>query len=225
MTDRNGPDFLASTRRSYDAVAVHYANVNVSGLQERHPLERAMLDSFSELVRSQSESGRPIADLGCGPGNVTAYLRDRGLDVFGLDLSPVMVDQARRAHPGLSFEVGSMTDVDRPDGVLSGIVAIYSIIHLSQDQVQLLFVEFHRLLAPGGRLLLVFQIRHETWELTRWFDQEVELSYPELEPDNVTRWLAAAGFMIEARMRREPDGVSETVPRCYVLATAQASAQ
>ena len=54
--------------------------------------------------------GGPVADVGCGPGHVTAHLRDSGLDAFGIDLSPVMIDVARREHPGLRFEVGSMTD-------------------------------------------------------------------------------------------------------------------
>jgi SAM-dependent methyltransferase len=65
---------------------------------------RAALALFVELLRA--EGGGPVADVGCGPGHVTAHLHDSGLDAFGIDLSPVMIDIARREHPGLRFEVG-----------------------------------------------------------------------------------------------------------------------
>jgi SAM-dependent methyltransferase len=215
--DRRGlAEVLTGTRRSYDTVAVDYAAANRPGLHERPPLERAMLNAFAEVVRAGDR--RPVADVGCGPGNVTAYLRDLGLDVFGLDLSPHMVEQARKAHPGVAFEVGSMTDIDRPDGALGGIVSTYSIIHLPPDAMPALFQEFHRLLAPGGHLLLVFQIRSEPSTLQRWFDHEIELRNPRLQPDDVAGWLVEAGFTVQAQLRREADNAGETLPRASVLA-------
>ncbi|MGW4848298.1 class I SAM-dependent methyltransferase [Nocardia brasiliensis] len=56
----------------------------------------------------------PVADVGCGPGEVTAHLHELGVDAFGIDLSPAMIDVARRDHPGLRFEVGSMTELNLP---------------------------------------------------------------------------------------------------------------
>ncbi|MFE9404030.1 class I SAM-dependent methyltransferase [Streptomyces sp. NPDC006530] len=56
--------------------------------------------------------------MGCGTGRITAHLRELGLDVFGIDLSPGMVEVARRDHPGLRFDVGSMTDLGRRSGRL-----------------------------------------------------------------------------------------------------------
>jgi len=49
-----------------------------------------------------------VADVGCGPGYVTAHLHDSDVEVFGIDLSPEMIDIARRDHPHLRFEVGTM---------------------------------------------------------------------------------------------------------------------
>jgi 2-polyprenyl-3-methyl-5-hydroxy-6-metoxy-1,4-benzoquinol methylase len=37
-----------------------------------------------------------VADVGCGPGRITGLLRGLGLDVFGIDLSPAMIELARR---------------------------------------------------------------------------------------------------------------------------------
>ena len=46
--------------------------------------------------------GRPVVEVGSGPGHVTAYLSDGGADATGIDLSPAMVDEARRRFPGPS---------------------------------------------------------------------------------------------------------------------------
>jgi SAM-dependent methyltransferase len=71
------PSYLAAVRESYDTVADDYAAL-VKSPSELDPLSRSMLAAFAELVRA---SGRgPVADLGCGPGKVTAHLA--GLGVF-----------------------------------------------------------------------------------------------------------------------------------------------
>lgn len=59
----------------------------------------AMLAGFAELVRA--DGGRPVADFGCGPGHVTAHLDSLGVSAFGIDLSPRMVEIARRRYPDL----------------------------------------------------------------------------------------------------------------------------
>lgn len=104
------PDgWLTDTRDSYDTDAEGYAE-QVRGLLERNPYLRAGLRLFADLVRDAG--GGMVADVGCGPGHVTRYLVDLGVDAFGIDLSPEMVALARRDHPGLRFEVGTMTDLD-----------------------------------------------------------------------------------------------------------------
>lgn len=105
---------------AYDTVAADYAE-QLKTLLAATPMDRAMLGVFAELV--QDAGARPVADLGCGPGRVTGYLDSLGLDVFGVDLSPAMVEVARQTYPNLRFEVGPMTAVDRADGALGGIVA------------------------------------------------------------------------------------------------------
>ena len=107
------PDnWLAETRTSYDTVAASYADV-VRELLDQSPYERGVLAVFAELVRSGG--GGLVADVGCGSGRITAYLRGLAVDAFGIDLSPVMVEIDRREYPGLRFEVGSMTDLALAD--------------------------------------------------------------------------------------------------------------
>src|SRR3954463_6999768 len=57
-----------------------------------------------ELLAPQP--GERVLDLGCGTGDLTAQLAERGARVIGLDASVEMVDEARRKHPTLDFVVG-----------------------------------------------------------------------------------------------------------------------
>ncbi|MEU4723827.1 class I SAM-dependent methyltransferase [Nonomuraea dietziae] len=111
------PDCLRDTRASYDAVAADYAALFHDELASK-PLDRAMLAAFAELVKAAG--GGPVADVGSGPGRVTAHLDGLGLTASGVDLSPEMVAVARAAHPGLRFEEGSMLVLDLDDGSLGG---------------------------------------------------------------------------------------------------------
>ncbi|MEE3920178.1 class I SAM-dependent methyltransferase [Micromonospora sp. BRA006-A] len=93
------------------------------------PLDRALLAAFAETVGP----GRPVLEVGCGTGRVTAHLHWLGLDIGGADLSPGMVAVARRTYPDLRFEVGSLTELAVPDGSLAGLVSWYSVIHLPPE--------------------------------------------------------------------------------------------
>jgi SAM-dependent methyltransferase len=165
------PDFVRTTRDSYDAVAARYAECFNATL-ETEPLQRAMLDAFAALVRD----GGPVADVGCGPGYATGHLHGLGVDAFGVDLSPQMVRLARQAHPELRFEVGTMAALKVPDGGLGGVLSRYSIIHTPPERLPEIVAEFSRVLAPGGHLMLSFAGHDEPSELAQAYDHVVALA-------------------------------------------------
>jgi SAM-dependent methyltransferase len=194
----NSPSYLSATADAYDAVAVRYAEF-VRGELAQVPLDRAMLAAFAEFVRAAGAG--PVAELGCGPGRVTAHLRDLELDAFGVDLSPAMIDLARRAYPDLRFEVGSMDALDLADGKLGGIVSWYSIIHTPPEELPPYFAEFRRVLAPGGHLLLAF-FESEGGPVVV-FDHAVTPAY-RWPIDDLAGLAHEAGFAEVGRMLREP---------------------
>jgi SAM-dependent methyltransferase len=209
------PSYLRATRAAYDTVAVDYAELVRTELAAK-PLDRAMLAAFAELV--QAAGVGPVADLGCGPGRVTAHLHSLGLTAFGIDLSPAMVAVARRAHPSLRFDEGSMTTLDLPDGVLGGIVAWYSIIHTPPERLPVTFAEFHRVLAPGGHLLIAFQVGDaQRVHLQQAYGHAVSFDAYRLSPDHVADLLREAGLAVHARLLREPDE-PEKLQQAYLLA-------
>lgn len=192
---------LEATRAAYDAVASLYAERFRDSVAGR-PLDGAAVGAFAELVRGAG--GGPVADLGCGPGGVTARLASLGLPAFGVDASPAMVGLARREYPGLRFDEGSLLDLDIEDGALGGALAWYSIIHLPPADLPAAFAEFARVLAPGGHLLVgFFATDEDAARPPEPFDHKVARAH-RLSLGHVADLAAAAGLAEVARMRREP---------------------
>ncbi|RSM50526.1 SAM-dependent methyltransferase [Actinoplanes sp. ATCC 53533] len=200
----NTDDWLTDTRTSYDTVAVSYADQvrdAIGGLQYL----RTALALFAESVRAAG--GGPVADIGCGPGHVTAYLHELGVDAFGVDLSPGMIDVARRDHPHLRFEVRSMTDLDLPAGSVAGLLAWQSLIHIPDDDMPTVLEHFHTALRPGGPLQLLFHVGQESQLKTQGYGgHPMKVHVHRRQPGEVAAWLHDAGFEIEAQMLLNPDG-------------------
>jgi ubiquinone/menaquinone biosynthesis C-methylase UbiE len=206
-------DWLADTRTSYDTVAVRY-NDQLRDAIAGDPYLRAALAVFADRVRAAG--GGPVADVGCGPGHVTAHLHELGVDAFGIDLSPGMIDVARRDHPGLRFEVGSMTDLHLRDASVAGVLAWWSLIHIPDDEVSTVFAHFHRVLRPGGPLQLGFHVGDTSRLKTEGYGgHPMTVCVHRRQPDKVASWLRDAGFEIEAQWLCEPDG---RVPQAFLFA-------
>jgi ubiquinone/menaquinone biosynthesis C-methylase UbiE len=197
-------------RVAYDTVAESYAELLADEL-DRKPLDRALLAAFAELV-----GDGPVVEVGCGPGRIAAQLKSLGVSISGVDLSPAMIAVARRRHPELRFDVGSMLALDRGDGTLAAIVAWYSTIHLEAARLPLAFAEFHRVVRPEGLVLLAFQVGDEVRHLTEGYGHEVSLDVHLRDPDQVSGLLVAEGFVEVTRFVREP-GDRERSPQCFLL--------
>ena len=199
---------------SYDRVAEEYANQYADEF-EKKPLDRELLDRFAEEVRGTG----PVCDLGCGPGQVARYLCDRGVDAFGLDLSPGMVEQARQLNPDLEFEQGNMLSLDVEDESWGGIAAFYSIIHIPRKDVTRTLRELARVLRPGGLLLLSFHIGQEVIHFDEWWEKKVSVDSIFFQPNEMAGYLKSAGFEIEDVVERPPyESVEYQSRRAYFFA-------
>ncbi|MFI5736035.1 class I SAM-dependent methyltransferase [Kribbella sp. NPDC051587] len=189
-------DALPGIRTSYDTVATSYAERVVDGPDWE-------IEGFDLVARLAA--GRPVLDAGCGPGRTTALLATSTAHpatdlagpncVIGLDLSPGMIEVAQRDHPELDFRVGSMTALEFPDDSFGGVVTWWSIIHLPRDVVPVALSEFHRVLAPGGVLLMGFHVGEESTHKTSGYgDLPMDLWVHRWLPEQLTELAVAAGF-------------------------------
>lgn len=207
-------DTAASLAASYDRVAAAYTTQIADELAGK-PLDRALLAAFAE----QAGTVGPIADIGCGPGHVAAFLASLGSAVEGVDLSSGMVAQARQRYPHLAFQQGDMRALPFADDALGGIVAFYSIIHLAPDDLVPTFCEWRRVLRPTGYVLVAFHSGDTVLHLDTWWEQPVDIDFHFLQADAITAALQQARFDILATTRRAPyPEVEHPSERVYVLA-------
>ncbi|MEU2281655.1 methyltransferase domain-containing protein [Streptomyces sp. NPDC013178] len=189
----NTDSWLEDTRTSYDTVADSYADLTRHLLDET-PEERAVLALFADLVRTPQGGGQ-VADVGCGTGRITAHLHQLGVDAFGIDLSPGMIEVARRDHPDLRFDVGSMTDLALADASITGLIAWYSLIHVPDDEIRSVFAHFQRVLRPGGPLLLSFHVGDEAQLKTQGYGgRPMKVYVHRRQHAQLMTWLDEAGF-------------------------------
>jgi SAM-dependent methyltransferase len=145
---------------SYSQIAKEYAEKIFDELAYK-PKDREILDLFSQLVGENAV----VYDLGCGPGQISKYLKSKRLIPIGIDISSGMIEHASRLNPDLEFKLGNMTTLLFPNDSAAGITAFYSLIHISKKTLPLVFEEVKRVLAPGGIFLFSFHIGDETVHL------------------------------------------------------------
>ena len=203
-----------SVRDAYDTVAADYSDLLRTALPDK-PFDRAMLVAFAELIKAAGLG--PVADLGCGPGHVTAFLHGQGLNVFGVDLSSQMIAIATNDYPAMRFQVGSIRALALESGTLGGITAWYSIIHTPPAQLPATFDEFSRVLVEGGYLALAFQVGNEQVHIEQAYGHSISLDAYRMDPNDTADLMASAGFLVKARLVRQPDA-TEKIPQAYLLA-------
>lgn len=211
---------FGGVRRAYDTVAEDYA-ARLPDTRAETPLELAVVDAFASAVTAEGDDARTL-DAGCGAGRITRYLADRGCRVEGVDLSPGMVAMARRDHPDLVFNVGSVTDLPFPDDQFAGVLLWYSIIHTPPAHQARIFAEAARVLRPGGHLAVGFQSGEGTRDVStayRRFGHEVELKRYLYTADQVADRLEAVGLREVCRLVRRAQA-TERDDQAVLLARA-----
>lgn len=206
---------LNELQKSYDRVAEQYVEHIADELQHK-PLDRQLLDRFAASVK---DAGL-VCDMGCGPGHIARYLREHGVEVCGIDLSPAMLQQAKALNPDIEFQQGNMLSLEIENETFVGITAFYLIIHIPRDEVIKALTELKRVLRPGGSLLLSFHIGNETMHVEELWGEKVALDVTFFQPDEMRNYLTAAGFEIEDVIERPPydEKVEYQSHRTYISA-------
>lgn len=207
MSDRTD-----EVRAAYDTVAETYAERFLDELDAK-PADRELLDRMAERWRGAG----PVLEVGCGPGHVGGYLAQRAVDMWGIDISPVMVDLARRLHPGRRFEVADMAALPCEDGSQAGVVGFYSIFHVERPHLPAVMGELARVMAPGATLVASFHEGEGTIHREEFLDHDVPISGELFESDEIAELVDGCGLSVETLTVRHPYP-EEGYPRIYVVA-------
>ncbi len=198
---------------AYDAVAPAYAERFGDELITK-PFDVWLLEHIAELNQG------PIMDLGCGPGQIAAFLADTGAEVHGLDASAAMIEQAKAAYPDLDFAVGRFHQLLRPrDAAAWGtILAWYSFVHLAPSEVAPMLRSVVATLRPGGLLAVAVHTGGEVEHVEEFLGVPVDLDYVFHTRDHVLAAVAEAGLTVVEWYERAPVPEEAQTNRLYVVA-------
>jgi ubiquinone/menaquinone biosynthesis C-methylase UbiE len=206
-------------RQSFDAVAQAYANEFADELA-RKPFDRRLLDRFARAL----PRGSVALDLGCGSaGQIGRFLADRGLSVIGIDLSPRSIEVARARNPHLSFRVADMRALPFADGSIDAIVAFYSLIYGTDDDVEAGLAEARRVVRPAGRILVAvhgaLDDRESEETFTEFHEIPIDIRMRYTTPARFVRLAENAGLRIKELQVRDPYEFEHQSRRIYLVAT------
>lgn len=163
--------------------------------------DRLIIEPWAKTVHGS------ILDVGAGTGRWTGHLTQLGYDVTGLEPAERLVALARQTHPAAQFCVGSIGDLTGPARRWAGILAWYSVIHMTPEELHASVATLRHALADGGTLLLSFF----TGPRLEPFDHPVTTAYRWPLAD-MTQALMTAGFDV-IEQHRNPASV-----HAYVIA-------
>ncbi len=151
-------------------------------------------DDLRAAVRTYFSPG-PTVDVGCGSGRDTAWLVDNGFDAFGVDGSHGLIEEARRRHPGVRFELDTLPElVTLAAGSFANVLCETVIMHLDAARISAAVQRLIALLAPSGVLYL-------TWRVTEGGDTRDQAGrlYASFSPDLVLNELAGMDLLLDER--------------------------
>ncbi len=205
-------------QEGYNKEAETYARTFFDELDYK-PLDRYLFQVFVDRLRT----GAMVCDMGCGPGHVTRFLKDFGVDVFGMDISEQMLAVAREKSLDIEFVYGDMLDLKLKKASLGGVVLFYAIVHFTIDVIQQLANELWDILEPGGLVFLAFHAGDEVMHVDSLLDHEVDMDYVFLNADLVGAAFRDAGFeLIESLVRQPVAGHEYPSKRGYIICEKRA---
>lgn len=108
--------------------------------------------------------GKRVLDVGCGDGELTQKLAERGADVIGADANPDMIAAAQRRNAG-TYQVADATALPFDDETFDVVTAV-TVLCVCDDP-KILVGEMARVLKPGGRLVIGELGKWSLWALSR----------------------------------------------------------
>jgi SAM-dependent methyltransferase len=203
----------SKTRQAYNLAAQRYHDLFHGEMHEKE-YDRNLLDGFA----SHFDRNSLICDAGCGPsGHIGRYVFEKGIPVLGVDIADRCVELARQHNPTMPFERGDIGESVFAERTFDGIIAYYSIINTPKDCVGRLFSEFHRILKPGGYLLIAVKAGTTEGYLTELLGIRTDIYFSLFTPDEIRRYYEEAGFCVELLEQRNPYDSEINADRIFAI--------
>jgi SAM-dependent methyltransferase len=219
---------MDATRSSYDRVAARYLERFAHELDEK-PFDRDFLDDVAAANRRQGW----VVDLGCGPGQIGAYLAAKGLRVLSVDLSLEMLRMAFTLRGRAARLQADIRVLPFADNSIAGAIAFYSLIHIPPTELAATLAELQRVLITGGLLAATVHVTppnervrpgaatgDAALHIDEMLTERVDLDFYFYGAERIVTALEEAGFGDVQATERAPYGpdVEAQTRRAYVVA-------
>ena len=179
-----------------DIYAKHYSKMNYC---------KIYIDEFVASL-----SGKNVLDVGCGAGQITDYLTQKGLNVIGLDFSQELLKIAKQNFPNSKFVLADICDYEQETKV-DGIITKDTLFHLSDEDLIHVLLKFKRLLKPNGNICIIMDTPKETGEniFVEELDHKHQVYYNYLSAEKLKILLEKTGFNVKkVQLVNENDNAS-----------------
>jgi ubiquinone/menaquinone biosynthesis C-methylase UbiE len=208
------PPIVNKIRKAYNKAAIQYGESFYYELYFKH-LDVKLLDLFCERVNPEM----PICEIGCGPGEISAYLKYKGLNLTGIDISEEMIRIARQLNPHIDFRIGDVFDLQIPDDYFSGVLAPFLFVNYELQEIRKAFLEIHRVLCRDGLFYLSFHAGSERIASNDFLVENNPLEFIFLDVEEIVRILDECGFETIEWIIRSPYKEGESPnKRAYIFA-------
>jgi SAM-dependent methyltransferase len=183
-------------------------------------------DTFDTLL-NYLPSNATVLELGCGPGNVVKYLREKrsDLDIMGVDLAPEMIKEATKQNPDVKFVVMDIVLADQIQQQFNAVIAAFCLPYISYNDAAIAFNSIEQLTDNNGILYLSCMEgpkERSGWEKTSFTgDDEMYINY--YERTEIENWLTEHHFTVNEFFTKdypEEDG-SITTDLIYIASKSQ----
>jgi SAM-dependent methyltransferase len=171
------------TLGAYDLAAAAFA---------REWNEQPVPSDMQDVIRRFFTAG-PTADIGCGSGRDAAWLMQNGFSVIGYDASEGLLAEARRLHPHVSFQWGTLPELDGiAENRFANVLCETVVMHLAPETIAPSVRRLLAILRPGGTLYL-------SWRVTEAVDKRDEHGrlYTAFDPALVLQALVPADVLLD----------------------------
>ena len=185
---------------AYSKIAERYANTFFHELDNK-PLDRKLYELFASRV---PENGKCI-EVGCGPGEISAFLNGIGVNITGIDKSMEMIEQAKRCNRKIKFIQEDVFKLSFESNCIDGLVAPYLIVNFSDNEIKRSFQEMNRVMKSNSPLLIVFHVgKNKKLKIMNFFEKSNKIVFILHKPEKIKKMLKDALFSIEEVIIKEP---------------------
>ncbi len=174
-------------KEDYDAIAdtfsKHYGELDYC---------KSYIDEFVSNLQ-----GKNVLDIGCGAGQVTNYLTQKGVNAIGIDFSQKLLKIAKETFPESKFILADICEYEQNEQV-DGIIVKDMLFHLPDQNLTHVLLNFKKLLKPSGILCIIMDTPKRTGEqiLPEELDDKHQIYYNYLSPEKLNSTLENIGFNI-----------------------------